>query len=66
MVHDKFCDEAENFDDGWVCICDIIAEVRADECEQAAQRVAAIEPFNTHWVAQHEAVDAAASGGEQA
>ena len=61
MTHDKFCEY-----DGEITSpcgqCATIAAARADEREQAAQRIALLEPFNTFWLTQAEAVDAAVRG----
>ena len=42
-----------------ICHCDLIAEVRADERERAAQRVSACEPWSLRTISAEDAVEAA-------
>ena len=39
MTHDKFCPIGVPHIPSFMCFCDVLAKVRADEREQAAQRM---------------------------
>ena len=64
MTHDKFCPADTPLGGG--CECEVIAAIRADERELAAQRVAntnatrdPLYPYSTAWVELDVAVAAA-------
>ena len=59
MTHDPFCPLDGCTCSVCECICDVIAEVRADERERAAQRVSACEPWSLRTISAEDAVEAA-------
>ena len=62
MIHDKFCPHFGIIIDGECFYCTALAKARADEREQAAQRILAIddEENNDYWRdGVHEALAAA-------
>lgn len=74
MSHDRFCYLNESSDIAWpsggLCVCPALAQVRADEREQAADRVQAVMDANYYGQPcgrGYESVIAAVRGdGEQA
>lgn len=63
-AHDPLCwTDAGRY--GVICICDLIARVRADERRQARQRVEALPllPYRGEWAIKY-AEAAAAAGGD--